>query len=1029
MLKQKFFLIFFILLILFLVELVGQTTIDCYTTSGDGSISGDPMYSGNYTNLRNASQGVPSYTGSGANIGQNYGGSYSIHRGYFPFDTRSIPSNATITNAVLKVWGLFNHSDTEFDLCIVQSTQQSTGSLISSDYPRVSTTIGGYKSTSSFSNTSYNQITLNTTGKSWIAKGSYTKLAIRSREDINASAPTNAEWVSVYSKESSHPPILTITYEIAEPPVQPNLVAIDAYITLYGIAWQKLTRDPLVGERIQFGLDYRLDDADINSSYWVKCYLDNQLKWEQQYSYLSTGNKYLDPTLVGVTWTATEGNHELKWVLDSNDDISESNESDNIDTRTWYTPPQFDLQKGIVELKDVNGNNIQGYIGEEVYFHFNYSVSGSGTTPQFRIRCYLDWSTYYTSSYLTRTGGQSYTISAPNPWTATAGSHNIAWELDFENSIDESHEDNNYSETGYTTKNRPPKPQLSYPGSGDNITDTTPDFSWDNPGDINYWHIQIDNNLGFLSPYVREETQCWVNWWSPQEELNNETYYWRVRAHGTNDIWSEWSDPRSFTIGTTPNFTLLSPINNYTVTTDEVTFQWSDVSAVKYEIEVDDDDNFSSPEISKQHYSVLNNLNINNLTETQFEIFGNWLPKLNNNFPYYWRVKAIYSDNSSQWSEIGTFIYNPPVSDNPKWHPLYRVYNPQIKDHFYCANDNHRQIALDDGYQSERTDGFVSIVRFNAPDMVPIYRFWINPEKCHYYTASESDRDQQIINGLLYEGIVGFGYSTSAPGFTPLYHIHKTWAIPDNPDNGDHCYTVSEYEKNYAIQNYQFIDQGITVYVSATGENLYIPSHQSQLNLGDGMNPLTGNFQHYTKSSFYISSIGMPLIFAHTYNSLAVFLKSQMMPLGPGWSHSYLAYIDFAYSVNQVQVVWPDGRIDDYDKNGSTFTPEYKFVYDELTQISSTKYQIKKKDQTRFIFEVPSGADDDYPAMLTEIIDRNNNKITLNYESSGLFRLVSVTDPANRQLSISYYTDAGKLQLIKRVTDNASRYIEFEYNT
>ena len=191
-----------------------------------------------------------------------------------------------------------------------------------------------------------------------------------------------------------------------------------------------------------------------------------------------------------------------------------------------------------------------------------------------------------------------------------------------------------------------------------------------------------------------------------------------------------------------------------------------------------------------------------------------------------------------------------------------------------------------------------------------------------------------------------------------------------------------------------------------------------------------GNFQHYTKTSFALDGV-TPLVFAHTYNSYNTTLpevffggkadREAYMPLADGWSHSYHAFItevDDNYIVH-----WGGGSIDVYD---SALQPVSMGVYDKLTSSGST-FVIKSKSQVSYYF----GKEKSGVYYLTKIVDRNNNTVTISYETgeNSMPRISSVSDGHGRTLSFSY--DQSGTNLITSIRDNSiGRSIEFgfEYN-
>ncbi len=126
-------------------------------------------------------------------------------------------------------------------------------------------------------------------------------------------------------------------------------------------------------------------------------------------------------------------------------------------------------------------------------------------------------------------------------------------------------------------------------------------FQWAaSPGVVTYT-LDVDDDAGFGSPEVSQATSL-TSFTVPLGALGpSQTYFWRVTA--TNPFGNTVSTPASRTFSTAgpaPGAPILAtPINGNTETTDEVFFQWTEVSLVDtYSLEVDDDPAFGSPEIS-----------------------------------------------------------------------------------------------------------------------------------------------------------------------------------------------------------------------------------------------------------------------------------------------------------------------------------------------------------------------------------------------------------------------------------------------
>jgi len=191
-------------------------TLTVYSSSNDGYIYNSNT---NYNTARNASTGTISSTAISMNVGQykqiNFPITYFIDRGFLFFNTTTLPSSAYIDNATLSLYKQSDSSTTDF-LITVQNGQPTyphsplqSGDYYYKDYSGN----GGTLNTNSFGN-GYNNIYLNSDGKSWMTKTGWTKLCLRSSRDINDNTPTGNEFISVYTNEkgSGYQPKLVITY-------------------------------------------------------------------------------------------------------------------------------------------------------------------------------------------------------------------------------------------------------------------------------------------------------------------------------------------------------------------------------------------------------------------------------------------------------------------------------------------------------------------------------------------------------------------------------------------------------------------------------------------------------------------------------------------------------------------------------------------------------------------------------------------------------------------------------------------------
>ena len=232
-------------------------------------------------------------------------------------------------------------------------------------------------------------------------------------------------------------------------------------------------------------------------------------------------------------------------------------------------------------------------------------------------------------------------------------------------------------------------------------------------------------------------------------------------------------------------------------------------------------------------------------------------------------------------------------------------------------------------------------------------------------------------------------------------------------------------------------------------DDFFDPGNFTPANLSNHPSISDANFDQYSKRSFFIPGRNLPLVFEHSYNSYLTELPDQLFevwdeptmqwtsfrPLGHGWSHSYNSYIvkipGWSHNgMNQDDrwaVVWPSGSIHVYDDNGANPTAVTEGLYDDVTyNASSETFTITKKDQVVFTYEKLNTANDDWPYVLTEIKDRNNNKVQLNYEpfSGGGLRVKEVVGTAGRKLTFTYY---GNTEKIYQVKDPLNRIIQFSF--
>ena len=195
----------------------------------------------------------------------------------------------------------------------------------------------------------------------------------------------------------------------------------------------------------------------------------------------------------------------------------------------------------------------------------------------------------------------------------------------------------NWSETRSFTISGPPAPSLVSPANGSSLT-SQPTFYWNPSSNAVDYQILVDNDQDFTSPEIEDITTSTE--YISTVSMNPGTNYWKVRGRNNVGVFGDWSEVRYFTISGSPTPTLVSPANGSSLTS-QPTFYWNPSSnAVDYQILMDNNQDFTSPEIDE----IVN--------ETQYVSTA-----LFNSPTNYWKVRArnnvgLWGDWSMVWSFI-----------------------------------------------------------------------------------------------------------------------------------------------------------------------------------------------------------------------------------------------------------------------------------------------------------------------------------------------------------------------------------------
>ena len=257
---------------------------------------------------------------------------------------------------------------------------------------------------------------------------------------------------------------------------------------------------------------------------------------------------------------------------------------------------------------------------------------------------------------------------------STAISNDIYWFRGYEKSTDFGKDFAAFSKVILQLSNRYSTLELLSPQTGyEHTKGTNLSFSWLDVAEVAYYEIWIDNNSGFGSPEIgfnNGSSYSWINdgivninsfTLTPtmQNALPQNVYYWKVRAlDSVSNPLTEWSTVvRSFVLR---NEMLAAPTtftpSDSTVFTkgNELHFTWSNVnSAAYYELWIDNNSGFGSPEIGFNNGANINWINDGIVNNNFFELTPDLQTALPQNV-YYWKVRALDSEKNplSDWSSF-----------------------------------------------------------------------------------------------------------------------------------------------------------------------------------------------------------------------------------------------------------------------------------------------------------------------------------------------------------------------------------------
>lgn len=232
---------------------------------------------------------------------------------------------------------------------------------------------------------------------------------------------------------------------------QVDLQAVRAYLRS-GVNSGSEVTTPALGQPVYVHIDYLVVGGTASFTARVRAFIDDVEH--------CAGDITFDPNSDRVIWcpgevTATAGPHTLRWELDTDNRVTESNENNNTASFTYTTAAtgsrDLEALRAYLATEPDGENEVANpTLGQAVYLHVEYRVGGSGAAFMAQIEAMLDGESFC-SGPITFTPGIDGIVWCPTAWNATAGSHTLSWRLDPDGAVTETNENNNSAQVTFTT--------------------------------------------------------------------------------------------------------------------------------------------------------------------------------------------------------------------------------------------------------------------------------------------------------------------------------------------------------------------------------------------------------------------------------------------------------------------------------------------------------------------------------------------------------------------------------------------------
>ncbi|MFH1735937.1 MAG: CARDB domain-containing protein [bacterium] len=326
-----------------------------------------------------------------------------------------------------------------------------------------------------------------------------------------------------------------------------DFIALDN--TMLNSALEPMIYRAAEGETVYFQLDWdAINGSATSPAFRIVMELDDTPIFTENNPGVEPNTSH---TLNSNAWTATLGEHTVRWTIDALNSVAEGNEDNNVieemflvlpvDAYDFATDSTWVTNEDTVVVDEVFENN-------DHLFVLHWSVPmGSGSVSAFDVRLDVDGAQEYLVTIPFVQSGATYT-TVSDPWTAIGlGPHYFEWFIDPANLVDEFAEWNNSTLDGFEVVIEPgiPDPwQLSNQATTFQISSVYPNpfnpsvtlqYETLQPGNVSLIVYDVAGREIAVLADKFHQSGLWEVTWSG-EEMAAGTYFAVLESNGKRDV-------------------------------------------------------------------------------------------------------------------------------------------------------------------------------------------------------------------------------------------------------------------------------------------------------------------------------------------------------------------------------------------------------------------------------------------------------------------------------------------------------------